>query len=359
MDYRGRRKKLQEWVKEKQLDALLVTSLINVRYLTGFTGSNGTVLMFPDESIFLTDGRYRAQAQEEVQEMRLNVVVGKSLPKQLIPLIPKGPFTLGIEADQLTVLQHGMLGDALGDDVQLEPTYGSIQQLRLKKDPEEADLIRKASCITRKVFKQIQTEITFGMTEKDVRRRMRDLIDSEAGEGESFDTIVLFGRRTALVHGSPKNVSLEKNDLILMDFGAKYGGYCSDFTRTFTLGKPSKSAEKAFALVKAAVEKAMDLIEPGAKCCEIEQSTREFFKKHGQANKYLHSLGHGVGLEIHESPRFVKTGDKVLQPGMVVTVEPGLYSKQWGGIRLENLLLITQDGYENLTPEPMQLRYRP
>jgi len=359
MNYEKRQKLFRSWIKREELDAFLVTDLSNVRYLCGFTGSNGTILFGPDENRFFTDGRYKDQSNREVVGMEISVAVGKSIPQQLKSFVPyrKGKKTLrlGVEADDLTILQHGLLQDALGDNVELEPTHNAVRKLRMQKDAGEIALIRKASQITISVFGEVLSHLQPGVTERQIARLIRNLMEDAGAEGEAFETIVLFGKRTSLVHGKPDVVPLKKNDLILMDFGARFNGYCSDFTRTFTFNKASKTVSQAFDAVKHALRTTEKRISPGRKCSSYDTSVREYFEKMGEGEKFLHSLGHGVGLEIHEGPRLALPSEETLRKGMVITVEPGLYSGTWGGIRLENLLVVTAKGAENLTPFPLEL----
>lgn len=343
-------------MRRENYDGFLVTNLTNVRYLSGFTGSNGTILMLPDGAIFLTDGRYRTQAADEVQGLPVKFAVNKSLPRQLKPLVPScGSFRLGFESDVVTVVQHGFLLKELRSNVVLEPTHSVVQKLRLHKDSEEVATIREAAQITVSAFGAVLELLKPGMTERQVQRMLRTTMEDMGAEGEAFETIVLFGKRTCLVHGKPSDYPLHKNELVLMDFGARYQGYCSDFTRTFSFGRATRKAADSFEVVRKALQKAASKAKSGTACSKMDIATREHFRKTGREKEYLHALGHGVGLEIHEAPRLNIHSNSVLSPDMVITIEPGLYSRQWGGIRLENLYLVKKEGLENLTPDPIVL----
>jgi len=358
MNYARRQQRVCALIKKENLDGLLITTEENVRYLSGFTGEDSSILLTRDGGRFFTDGRYRDQASQEVVGLPISAAVGKSLPQQLVPFIPsERTFTLGFEANNITVLQHGMLMKALGENVDLEPLHNGVERFRIRKDADEVSLIGHAAKITIGVFDELLSHFKPGITERQVQRLIRNLMYDAGADEEAFETIVLFGKRTALPHGRPEDVVLRKNDLILLDFGAKYNGYCSDFTRTFTFGKPSKTVTEAYNHVRKALEYAQLRAKPGVECSELQNAVKKRFRKVGHDRKYLHGLGHGVGLEVHEGPHLSVRSNDILEQGMVITIEPGLYSGQWGGIRLENLLAVTKNGVDNLTPAPMQLRY--
>lgn len=356
MKYRQRQQRLRKWLQKKNLDGILITDLTNVRYLCGFTGSSGAVLLTRTQGVFLTDCRYQTQSKQEVKGLRVSVQTGKTLSRQLAPFFSSSKdFCLAIESENLTVLQHARLTSQLPEKVSIEPVHDAVQHLRLRKESREIQMIRQAARITLHAFEQILQRIKPGVTEKDIQRQIRSLFEDLGADGEAFPTIVLFGRRTALVHGQPSEVRLKKNDLVLFDFGAKFHGYCADFTRTFCLGKPSDSVRRVFQAVKKALQLAEAEIRPGQTGREVDKIVRQFLGKKDMDKRFPHALGHGVGLEIHEDPRLATSAKSTLKTNMVVTVEPGVYDNRWGGVRLENLVLVKRQGCENLTPAPLQL----
>jgi Xaa-Pro aminopeptidase len=338
------------------VDALLVTDLTNVRYLTGYTGSNGAVVARPGGAVFLTDFRYLQRVEPlrrfiEVRQANQDLIT--FIAGRWAELAPSAA-RIGFEAAHVSVARHGVLAEAAGG-VDLIATSGVVEGLRLIKDDEEIAAIRRASAMLEPVYAALVEEGFGGRTEFDIAWRIHQLVRDHGADGVSFDPIVASGEAGALPHAEPRRVVIEQGSMITVDLGAKLDGYCSDCTRTFAVGPPPAELEEIYQLVLRAQLAGLDAVRPGATGVDADALVRRTISEAGHGEHFQHGTGHGVGLEIHEDPRLSTTSTATLEPGMIVTVEPGVYVPGLGGVRIEDLVVVTADGCEPLTGYPKQL----
>ncbi len=336
-------------------DVLLVTSLLNVRYLTGFTGSNGAVLIGPQIRLFLTDFRYGEQAAGEVDaSFDRHVVTGK-LFGELGSLLPGGELRLGFEDEQMTVSAHAALREALDERVELVAAGTPVEALRAVKDADEIARIRAAAELADAALREIMEQGLVGRTEAEVALAIEDAMRHRGASGLSFDTIVAAGAHGARPHATPRDVPIAGGELVVIDWGAMLDGYCSDCTRTLATGEIPESAQVIYDLVLQAQLAGLEAIRPGAACRDADASARAIIEGAGHGDEFGHSLGHGVGLEVHEAPSVSQRSDEVLQTGQVVSCEPGVYVPGEVGVRIEDLCVVTESGCERLTHIPKEL----
>jgi len=342
------------------LTGLLVTHLPDVRYLAGFTGSSAALGVTRRRSRLFTDGRYRAQAAEEVQSAQVEIVSGAPAiaAVQWLAAQPGADFT-GFDPTHTTVAELTHLRIELPSKLRrtfLAPLAASmVESLRLIKEAHELELISTAAQIGCDLFEHILTVIRPGVPEVEIAAELEYQARLRGAEGMSFETIVASGERSALPHGKATLAPLPRKGFVTLDFGIIREGYCSDMTRTVHLGTPRSEERKAYGAVLEAQESAVAAVSPGAGCGDVDEAARSVLRKAGMADAFSHSTGHGVGLEIHESPR-VGAGQKTkLQPGMVVTIEPGVYWPGKFGVRIEDMVAVTQSGGQVLTPAPKAL----
>ncbi|HEY3927042.1 MAG TPA: Xaa-Pro peptidase family protein [Candidatus Koribacter sp.] len=336
----------------QKLDALLITHLPNIRYLVGFTGSNGLLLVQGSRATFFTDGRYTEQAREEVAGAKVIIPKG-SLVAAACKLIKSGE--LGIEADRLTVLQHESLLKLLPKGVKLVPTAQIVDRIRMVKDSGELSLIKEAVILGAEILTPALETIRPGVKESEVAAEIEYAARRWGAEAMSFETIVAAGLRSALPHGRASNALIPKRGFVVLDLGVILHGYCSDMTRTVHVGPLSRRARTLYQAVLEAQEAAIEAVKPGATAGDVDHAARSVLKKAKLDRYFIHSTGHGVGLEIHESPRVARGQTEVLKPGMVITIEPGVYLPDEGGVRIEDMVAVTESGHEILTPATKQL----
>ncbi len=342
-------------VRELGCDALLITHAPDVRWLSGFTGSNGAMALFGGRAALFTDGRYTAQAQAEAPELR--VVVGKRPAAALALewLVARGAQRCGFDARQTTVAGLETMRKALPKELGsarrgfFVPTEGLVARLREVKDEDEIGRVRRAADLGCQLFEGALEHIAAGRTEIEVALELEYAARQAGAEAMSFETIVASGRRSALPHGRATAQKLPRRGFVTLDFGVVLEGYCSDMTRTVHLGKGSRRAWDVYHSVLEAQEAAVAAAVPGATCAAVDEAARSVLKRAKLAKWFSHSTGHGVGLEIHEGPRLAAKVEQVLAPGMVVTVEPGVYLPEEFGVRIEDMVLVTEDGNEVLT----------
>jgi Xaa-Pro aminopeptidase len=328
------------------VDALLVTSLVNTRYLTGFTGSNGQVLIGNDIELFLTDGRYASSSRREVSDIE-RFAAERSYRGAVVERCGSARIArLGIESAAMTVAEHGMLGDAFGGSVALVPLDGVVERERRVKDDDERDLIRRAQAATDAAFAGVLDRFAVGVTEQWIARELEHLMMEAGADGPAFDPIVAFGENAAEPHHEPNHRTLEEGDVIKIDLGALVEGYHSDMTRTIAFGQPATELQKIHDVVRQAQQTAIDAVRPGATGIEVDAAARSVIADAGYGDRFVHGLGHGVGLQIHEQPWLGTTHDQPLPEGAVVTVEPGVYVEGIGGVRIEDMVEVTRDGCE-------------
>jgi Xaa-Pro aminopeptidase len=340
---------------EAELDLLLVSSLVNVRYLTGYTGSNGLALVGPDARTFVTDFRYVEQAAAEVEPSYDRRQESTELTNALPEVLPPGELRLGFDDASLTVRAHAELRERLPERVQLVPAGGLVERLRAVKEPGEVARIRAASEAADAALSELLEAGLAGRTERQLAGALVAAMRARGASGPSFAPIVAAGAHGALPHAEPREVLVETGQLVVVDWGAELDGYCSDCTRTLAVGEPSDHAREIYALVCAAQRVGLEAVRAGAGGRAVDALARDVIAEAGHGEHYGHGLGHGVGLEVHEAPRLSQRSEDELVAGNVVTVEPGVYLPGELGVRIEDLLLVTDDGCEILTGLPKQL----
>jgi Xaa-Pro aminopeptidase len=349
MDYRRRQQQLRVVLEGRKVDALIVTHLPNVRYLCGFTGSAG-VLIASSRPVFFTDGRYTGQAAEQVQCARITIAKGGPLAAAAAACTRLHLKRVAIEADYITVTQLRGLQQVLGKSVKVVPLSGVVEALRATKDAEEIELVRKAVELSSKLFRPLLRSLRPGAAESLAAARLEFLARKAGAEAMSFETIVASGSRSALPHGVASAAVLPASGFVVLDYGVVLGGYCSDMTRTVHLAQASARARELYTAVLEAQLSGISAVRPGVTAGEVDRAARQELKRAKLDRYFTHSTGHGVGLEIHEQPRLAAKSEAVLQPGMVITIEPGVYLPGECGARIEDMVLVTETGYEVLTP---------
>ncbi|MGE5206502.1 MAG: M24 family metallopeptidase [Chlamydiota bacterium] len=359
MDYKARQKRLLQSGEASKCDVFLVTHLPNVRYLCGFTGSSGVLALAPSGSVFFTDGRYSEQARAEVVGARV-VIARKSPLAAAAEWMRRGAGrsqrqVAGIESEHLTVAARALIMRLLSSRVRLRNTAGAVERLRMVKDEEEVARMRAAAKLGASLLDVVLPLIRPGITETTLAAEMEYAARRTGAEGMSFPTIVAAGRRSALPHARPSANRVPRRGFVLFDFGVILAGYCSDRTRTVCVGRPSAEARQVYQAVLEAQQAAIAAVGPGVAVGEVDRTARNVLRGAGLARYFTHSTGHGVGLEIHESPRVAAGQQEYLQPGMVITVEPGVYLAGRGGVRIEDMVVVTGSGYEVLTSTGKEL----
>ncbi|HET6289919.1 MAG TPA: Xaa-Pro peptidase family protein [Amycolatopsis sp.] len=353
-----RRAALRSLLADSGVDALLVTDLLNIRYLTGFTGSNAALLVHgsgDDRTIFCTDGRYTVQSATEVPD--LERVLDRASAAKLADLAAEKNFgKTGFESQHISVEQHEGLKVRF-DRVELVRTPGLVEQLRLVKDEQEIEALRQACAAADRALEDLVSAggLRPGRTELDVARDLENRMLGHGSTGPSFDTIVAAGVNSAIPHHRPTSAVLANGDFVKIDFGATVDGYHSDMTRTFVLGKPAAWQEESYELVRRAQAAGCDAVLPGAEVSEVDKAARGVIIGAGRGDEFGHGLGHGVGLQVHEAPSLAATGVGTLSAGMAVTVEPGVYLPGRGGVRIEDTLVVREGTPELLTLSTKEL----
>ena len=351
-----RREKLRELLRARELDALLVTGLLNVRYLTGFTGSNAALLVHAADapgselrSVFCTDGRYRTQSEREVPDLRR--LIERASDLRLARLAGEsGVRRLGFESHLVTVDGHNALSDAAGE-AGLHAVSRMVEQLRLVKDDAEVEALRAACTIADRALAELVAHggLRPGRTERDIARELESRMLDHGAQGPSFETIVAAGPNSAVPHHRPTEAVLGHGELVKMDFGALVDGYHSDMTRTVVLRAAADWQREIYQLVAEAQAAGRAAVRSGTDVRDVDAAARSLIEAAGHGEQFVHGLGHGVGLEIHEAPALSRMGLGKLAPGMAVTVEPGVYLADRGGVRIEDTLVVTDDEPEVLT----------
>lgn len=347
--------KLRQQFDAAGIDGLLVTNGQNRRYLSQFTGTYGVVLISRDQAKLLTDFRYTAQAGAQAKDFDIVFLPTKeSVYSEVARLAEEmGIAKLGFEADNLTYALHRKYGETA--KTEMVATSGVVESLRMIKTAEELAKIRTAAQIADAAFTHITTFLRPGITELDVSNELEMFMRRQGASGSAFDMIIASGHRSALPHGVASSKQIERGDMVTMDFGALYEGYRSDITRTVAVGEPSAQLQEIYAIVLEARNRAMAEIRPGITGKEADAFARDYITEKGYGERFGHGMGHGVGLDIHEEP-FMSTSSKaIIQPGMVLTVEPGIYIPDVGGVRIEDDIVVTERGNQVLTHSPRDL----
>src|SRR5215469_6823829 len=354
MDFRARQQKLRQHLATTRFDGLLVSHLANIRYLCGFTGSAGILLVEETGSVFFADVRYDTQAHEEVKSAKI-VIARKSSLAAVDEFLEKRRKrsqrqTIGIESEHFTLADKKRLAQFRLSGVRLKDAPPIVERFRMVKDEGEIDRIRSAVQLGAKIYDRALEVLRPGIKEVDVAAEMELAARRGGAEAMSFETIIASGRRSALPHGRASATSIARSAFVVCDFGVILSSYCSDETRTVWVGTPSDDARQAYEAVREAQQAAIDAVKPGITAGEVDTAARKTLRKAGFGKYFTHSTGHGVGLEIHESPRVADGQKEILQPGMVITIEPGVYFPGKWGIRIEDMVVVNAGGCEVLTP---------
>jgi Xaa-Pro aminopeptidase len=348
---RGRGERLEALLAERELDRLLVTDLTNVRYLTGFTGTNGACVCGPGLRVFLTDFRYTERAAAEVEGWEAVTVSSdwlKGIAEHLTGRV-------GFEDDKMPVRSLGKLKEKLGEGAEAVPAGGLVERLRRVKDEGELELIEEASKLADSVWEWAIARGLAGRSEREVARAAEARI-RELGGDPSFPAIVAAGPNGALPHAEPGEREIGRGELVVFDMGAMLDGYCSDGTRTYATGEPGERAREVYEVVREAQAAALAAIEAGVGGEAVDDVAREVIAAGGHGDRFGHGLGHGVGLEVHEAPRLSQRSEDTLAAGEVVTVEPGVYLPGELGVRIEDLVVVAESGLRNLSGLPKELQ---
>jgi Xaa-Pro aminopeptidase len=341
-------------LSEKGVDLLLVAHGPNLRYLTGFTGSNGMAVVGTDVRRFVTDFRYVEQAAQQVPDFDR-----EQGPQDFLTALetgwPDGELTLGFEDDHMSVRAHQRLRAVLPDRIKLEGAGGVVEAERAIKDPEEVERIAAAAALADEVYDWLREQGLVGRTEREVAFALEHEMRRRGATDPSFPSIVASGPRGALPHASPSGETIERGTLVTLDMGVILDGYCSDCTRTWATGELPDELAAIYDLTLRAQVAALDAVRPGPTGVEVDAVARDMITEAGHGEHFGHGLGHGVGIEVHEAPRLARTAKDALVAGNVVTVEPGIYLPGRGGVRIEDLVVVTESGRDVLTGTTKEL----
>jgi Xaa-Pro aminopeptidase len=355
MDHLSRLKKFEQTLIERDLDGFAVTHPANLRYLCGYSGSNGVLLFLAGRRIFFTDGRYIQQAGEEVEGARLVIAKGP-LMNDAVKLISKlKTAAVGFEADYTTVAAAEQMRKLVSRRTKWKPTSGLVMRQRMLKDADELRTMTDAVKLGASVYEEALNTIRPGVRESEVAGRLEYAARQAGADGMSFETIVAGGKRSALPHGRASTQPIPRCGFVVVDSGVILRGYCSDMTRTVHVGRVSRQGRQWYTAVLEAQLAGIAAVAPGKTAAEVDQASRQVLQKAGLDRYFTHSTGHGVGLEIHEPPRIAKGQAERLEPGMVITIEPGIYIPGKGGIRIEDMVVVTRTGCQVLTPVTKEL----
>lgn len=346
---------LREGLDARDCDGFVSLAPPTNQYLSGFRGTTSAVVVTREHALFLCDFRYTEQAGQQVRDYEIVEVKGRFIAQVGEKLASLGVRRAAFEPGYLTVAEQAALQKPFNGE--LAPVDGLVTDPRMRKTPEEVERIRAASQLAEGVLRDVVESLEPGVAEREVAARIEYEFKRRGASGPSFDTIGLFGARSSLPHGEPGDKPLQAGDVVLLDFGCRRDGYCSDLTRTYAFGTiPGTWFEDIYATVLEAQRRALEAIRPGQVCRDIDAIARDHIGAAGYGQFFGHGLGHGVGIEIHEAPRLNPESDVVLEAGMVVTVEPGIYLPGRGGVRIEDLVVVTEGGCEILTSTPKDLR---
>ena len=343
--------KVQQLIERENLDALLVMSSYNRRYLSDFTGSSGALIITKDSRFLMSDFRYKAQGAEQAKDFQF-VLQEKGLLDSIVSFMKsKNIKRIGFEGEHVNYNTYSKIKE----EFETVPLTGEVEKIRLIKTEEELQLIQKACEIADQSYEYILTYVKAGMTELEVKNELESHMTKLGASGPSFDTIVASGYRGALPHGVASDKVIESGDMVTLDFGAYHKGYASDITRTFGVGSVSKEMEKIYNVVLEAQLKSLDEIKSGMTGQEADSIARDVISGHGYGENFGHSLGHGFGLEVHELPGLAQKSTMILEPGMCITIEPGIYVDDLGGVRIEDDTIVTETGLKKLTHSSKEL----
>lgn len=344
---------LRVLMKEQGIEALLITNPFNRRYMTQFTGTAGIALISSDDAVFITDFRYTAQAEKEIEGYRIVKHTKTIIEEVAVQVKAMNVKVVGFEKDDLSFGLYELYNKEV--QAELKPISGLVEQLRMVKTSDELAILQKAAKIADDAFAHIITYIRPGLTELDVSNELEFFMRKQGAVSSSFDIIVASGVRSALPHGVATDKIIETGDFVTLDYGALYEGYISDITRTVAIGEPADKLKEIYAVTLEAQELALKGIKPGMTGIEADAIARNYISSKGYGEAFGHSTGHGIGLEVHEAPGLSFRTETILKPNMTVTVEPGIYLPGIGGVRIEDDIVITETGNERLTLSPKDL----
>ncbi len=349
---------LREKLREKKLSATLITSYENYRYFSGFSGSNCALIITLDKLYALTDGRYDVQIRSQTEGFEITVI-SRPMAEHIGEILSSlDSSSVGFEAQNITAASFEKIKDYVGGKLSFVPFDSSLEAIRAVKDEAEIASVRKAAKIADDAFGAMCKAISKGMTERECAALLEYEMARRGGEKAAFSTIAASGVRGAMPHASAEATPIPENCLMTFDFGAVINGYCSDITRTVHIGKPSDELCRIWDIVFEVQQKCLSEVRAGISCRELDELARELFAKEDMDKYFTHSLGHGVGLAIHESPTLSRRSDEILSENMIVTIEPGLYIEGLGGVRIEDSVVVTKNGCEVLTHAPHKINIR-
>lgn len=345
--------RIKKILTQEKVDAFLITGPENRFYLTGFTGSSGWVVITENEAYLITDFRYDQQAKAQSPHCRI-IIATETLKDSLKDLAAEtGIGRLGCEGDNLTYNEFSAIQDTLPES-ELKPLTGVVEALRTVKEDFEIDKIAEAVRLADEALAYVLPRIGDGVKERDVALELEYYMRKEGAEEVSFPLIVASGHRAAMPHGVASEKVIKTGELVIMDFGATLEGYNSDITRTVVIGQPDKKMEEIYSIVLEAQLAGISTLRAGIPASDVDKAVRKVIREHGYGEYFGHSTGHGLGLQIHEAPRVSSKNDAELEAGMVITVEPGIYLPGWGGIRIEDTVVVEEGGCRVLTASPKE-----
>jgi Xaa-Pro aminopeptidase len=360
MDVAARIPRLRQQLEAAGCDAVLISRIVNVRYLTGFSGSAAMVLVLPDEVVFVTDGRYRDQSTEELADSgvdaRIEIGLTVAEQREALQKAAGSIARLGLEAESVTWGQQRRFAGEWFPEAELVPTEGLVEDLRRVKDAGEVDRMAAAAAAADAALDVVRPRLAARLTERDVALELDFEMRRHGASGSSFETIVASGPNGAKPHHRPSARRIEPGELVVIDFGAVVDGYCSDMTRTLCVGEPaSATARRMVEVVAESQRHGVEAVRSGIEAKAVDDACRSLIANAGWADAFLHGTGHGVGREIHVAPRVSSSSDDTLATGYVVTVEPGVYLPDEGGVRIEDTVVVQDDGCRVLTNAPKEL----
>jgi len=358
MSPEDRMRHLRAQLEAHRLDAVLITHLPNIRYLCGFTGSAGVLALTDRDATFFTDGRYTEQACVEVRGAKITIRKGKSGMAAALKWLRtrSGIRRIGIESSYLTVAERDVITRSLGSARKIVNAPPRVEEMRMVKSPDEIAKIRAACELGASLFDGLTAGIRPGVPETEVAGQLEFAARKAGVDQMAFPTIIAGGHRSALPHGRASHAPIPPRGFVVCDFGVILSGYCSDMTRTLHVGRPTAEARRVYAAVRDAQQAGLEAVKPCKTVGEVDASARKLLLYNGLARYFTHSTGHGLGLEIHEAPRVAAGQKEVLRPGMVITVEPGVYLPGKWGVRIEDTVVVTETGCEILTNCPKDLQ---